>query len=242
MQQPIIGIIGGMGPMAGLDVHRKLIEATPANRDQDHLNIIHVALPSAIADRTAFLLMKTGENPAIGMITAAEKLVAAGATVIIVACNTAHAPPIWQQLSAYLAQQAPEVRLLSMVDAVCNALEKINTVDVKVAVLSTRATYQLGIYQKPLQARGIAVHALHQSQVEGVHEAIYHREWGIKVKNGIDCQRAITQIETIIAALVAQDVSHVLLACAELPLVIQSVQGAEAMDPAKAVIKALQNQ
>ncbi|WP_353845030.1 aspartate/glutamate racemase family protein, partial [Thermomicrobium sp.] len=51
-RRSIIGILGGMGPLATVDLYRKIIEATPAERDQDHLHVIIDADPS-IPDRTA---------------------------------------------------------------------------------------------------------------------------------------------------------------------------------------------
>ena len=35
-----IGVIGGMGPAATVDFFAKLLDATPAERDQDHLRVL----------------------------------------------------------------------------------------------------------------------------------------------------------------------------------------------------------
>jgi len=52
-----VGIIGGMGPEATLDLFYKIIKATPVKKDQDHIHIIIDNFPQ-IPDRTAFLLGK----------------------------------------------------------------------------------------------------------------------------------------------------------------------------------------
>jgi len=56
-----IGIIGGMGPEATLDLFRKILRNTPANKDQDHLHLI-IDNNTSIPDRTDYILGK-GENP-----------------------------------------------------------------------------------------------------------------------------------------------------------------------------------
>ncbi|HET7037665.1 MAG TPA: amino acid racemase, partial [Thermomicrobiaceae bacterium] len=85
----VIGILGGMGPLATADLYRKIIEVTPARTDQEHLHVIIDADPS-IPERTTALL-HGGEDPTPKLIAGARRLAAAGVDFIIVPCNTAHA-------------------------------------------------------------------------------------------------------------------------------------------------------
>ena len=62
--EPLLGILGGMGPQAGLDLAQKLIAATRADNDQDHVPFVLFSLPGSVADRTAYLLGVSGTNPA----------------------------------------------------------------------------------------------------------------------------------------------------------------------------------
>ncbi|MEG2936290.1 MAG: hypothetical protein RR844_07355 [Clostridium sp.] len=64
-----IGIIGGMGPMATIDLYRKIIEVTPAHSDMEHIHVI-IDSNTLIPDRTAYILGK-GKDPAIEMIRTA---------------------------------------------------------------------------------------------------------------------------------------------------------------------------
>ena len=57
MPEKIIGILGGMGPEATIDLFYKIIKFTPAEKDQDHLRIIIDNNPK-IPDRTAAILGK----------------------------------------------------------------------------------------------------------------------------------------------------------------------------------------
>ena len=71
-QDKRIGIVGGVGPHAGLDLTRKLFDHTRAETDQEHLPVMLYSFPDRIGERPAFLLGKTVDNPgeAIGDIMA----------------------------------------------------------------------------------------------------------------------------------------------------------------------------
>ena len=60
-----IGILGGMGPEATLDLYAKIIAATPAIRDQDHLRVVIDSNPK-VPDRTA-AIVAGGESPVPAM-------------------------------------------------------------------------------------------------------------------------------------------------------------------------------
>src|SRR5690606_23023618 len=87
--KPIVGILGGMGPLATADLYRKIIEVTPATRDQDHLHVIIDADPT-VPDRTQALL-HGAEDPTPWLVAGARRLESAGASFIVIPCNTAHA-------------------------------------------------------------------------------------------------------------------------------------------------------
>ncbi len=84
----ILGVLGGMGPLATVDFLQKLIEETPASRDQDHIPVIAYSVPQ-IPDRPLAILGK-GESPLPHMLEGIHTLKRAGAQAIAIACNTAH--------------------------------------------------------------------------------------------------------------------------------------------------------
>ncbi|GAH53208.1 unnamed protein product, partial [marine sediment metagenome] len=88
MPEKIIGILGGMGPEATVDLFHKIIKFTPAKKDQDHFRIIIDNNPK-IPDRTAAILGK-GEDPLPALQETARNLEKAGVDFIIIPCNTAH--------------------------------------------------------------------------------------------------------------------------------------------------------
>ena len=85
----VVGAVGGMGPAATAEAFRRIVAATPAQRDQDHLHVIIDSDP-LIPDRTRALL-HGGSDPRPRLIAAARRLEAAGAQVLCMPCNTAHA-------------------------------------------------------------------------------------------------------------------------------------------------------
>lgn len=87
--QPILGILGGMGPYATLDFIRNIYRVTPnITLDSDHIRIIsdiNVKIPS----RTRAVLLEE-ESPVQGMIESIEGLSLLGAAYVAVPCNSAH--------------------------------------------------------------------------------------------------------------------------------------------------------
>ena len=118
----MIGIVGGVGPLAGLDLQAKIVAQTAAGRDQEHLPVLSLSWPGPIPDRTEYLLGQVAENPAGALLAQLRLLAAAGASVAGIPCNTAHAPAIFDVVRAGLAAFDRPLRLLHMIDDVAAAL------------------------------------------------------------------------------------------------------------------------
>ena len=85
----VVGILGGMGPAATVDLVSKILAATDAARDQDHLHLIVDCNPKVPNRNEA--VDGTGPSPAPALVAMARRLEAAGADFLVMACNTAHA-------------------------------------------------------------------------------------------------------------------------------------------------------
>lgn len=140
----LLGVLGGMGPLATVDFLRKLIEETPARRDQDHVPVIVYSVPQ-IPDRPA-AITGNGESPLPHMLEGVRTLKHAGASAIAIACNTAH---YWYD--ELVAQGG--VPILHMADAACAAVNKTNIQ--RVGLLATDGTLAAGFYQARLKAHGL---------------------------------------------------------------------------------------
>jgi len=146
MAGKVIGILGGMGPLATAELFRRIVERTPAKRDQDHPRIIIYNNPK-IPDRTAYILGK-GEDPRPELIASAKKLESCGADFIIMPCNTAH----------YFAediQRAIKIPLVSMIEETAERIKEMGMK--KVGLLATDGTVKGLIYHRALLKRGIKV-------------------------------------------------------------------------------------
>ncbi len=137
----IIGILGGMGPEATLDCFGKIIKNTPAKTDLEHLRVIMDSNPR-IPDRIAAIL-GDGESPVPALIEGCRGLKKAGADFIIIPCVTVH---------FFLPQIQAEspLPILSIIDAVAEAIRQDFPETKTVGLLGTVATVESGLFQKRL--------------------------------------------------------------------------------------------
>lgn len=142
MTRKRLGILGGMGPLATVDFLQKLIEETPAGRDQDHIPVIAYSVPQ-IPDRPA-AITGNGESPLPHMLEGIQTLKRAGANAVAIACNTAH---YWHD---DLVRQGG-LPILHIADAACAALPPNNIQ--RVGLLATQGTLAAGFYQSRFRER-----------------------------------------------------------------------------------------
>ena len=165
----VIGILGGMGPLATAELFRRIVEKTPAKRDQEHPRIIIYNDPK-IPDRTAFILGK-GEDPRPALVEGARKLESWGVDFIIMPCNTAH-------FFAEDIRRAIKVPLVSMVDATAERIAGMGLK--KVGLLATDGTIKGLVYHRSLLRRGIGIAVPDEEDQELVMKGIYD---GVKAGN-----------------------------------------------------------
>lgn len=200
----MLGILGGMGPLATVDFMTKVIRNTPASYDQDHIEMI-VSVATKIPDRTRAIL-EQGEDPFPLMRKAAHDLVEAGATLIAIPCNTAH---FWYDA----LQKEVSVPIIHVVDAFAEALPPSSRQGSTVGILATDGTIQAEIYQKRLEQRGIRCLSPDKDGQADVMAAIRH------VKAG-DIPTATGILERQAERLVERGCAAVAMACTEIPLAL----------------------
>ena len=144
MSKKVIGILGGMGPLATADLFQKITLHTVAACDQAHPRVC-IDSNTDIADRTAALL-HGGEDPVPEMIKSAKRLESIGADFLIMPCNTAH--NYYEQVC-----EAVTIPVLHMIALTRDALKARG---VKCAgLLATDGTVQTGIYQRTFEQSGV---------------------------------------------------------------------------------------
>ena len=153
----VIGIAGGMGPQAGVALMNSLLAHTNAATDQDHLPAILMSFPGEVVDRTEFLEGQTSVNPAYSIARIITRLEMAGASVIGIACNTSHAPAIYNTVIDELQQKNSAAAILHMPYEVCAYIRQQYPRVQRVGVMVTNGTYRCGVYQDLLQSMGYEV-------------------------------------------------------------------------------------
>lgn len=146
MRKQVIGILGGMGPLATVDLFEKITSHTAADCDQGHPRVC-IDSNTSIPDRTAALLAG-GEDPTAELVKSARRLASIGAELLIMPCNTAHC-------FFDAVQRSVDVPLLNMIAVTREAL-KARGIHCA-GLLATDGTVQSGIYQRTFDGSGIAL-------------------------------------------------------------------------------------
>ena len=179
MNRKTIGILGGMGPEATLDCFGKIIKNTPADKDQDHLRVVIDSNP-AVPDRTAAIIGE-GESPVPVMAAGCRALQQIGADFIIIPCVSAHV--FLDEL-----QQEIELPILSIFDAVAEAITRDYPAIKKVGLLGTTGTVRSGLFQQRIAREGIQTLVPEETLQERIMQAIYD----IKSSRPRRCRSEIT--------------------------------------------------
>lgn len=229
----MIGIVSGAGPLAGLDVAKKIIEQTIVYKDQDHLPVLLFSLPDEIPDRTEFLLGRIDENPGAAIGDIFLRLEKAGAVLAAIACNTAHAQPIFQEVSARLVKENSHLVVLNIIDETVAYIADRFAEGTSIGILSTRGTHQQKLYKTPIESIGYQVLEPDEGGLHVVHNAIADPHYGIKADPDFAKGKVIDHLESIMDSLIDQGAEALLLGCTELPLAIttQSYKGIPIIDP-----------
>lgn len=241
-QDNIIGVIGGMGPYAGIDLVRKIFDLTEATTDQDHLPVALLSFPGWIRDRSAFLAEMEGDNPADAIFEIAMRLDEAGAVVLGIPCNTAHAPPIFDVLEQKLAEAGSTLRLLHMIRETASHLRATAQGIERIGILSTLAVYRLRLYRDVLAGEGFQPVIPDENVQENiVNRTIFDPSYGIKAQAHPVSQIARQSLLSAIQHLEKKGAQAVVLGCTELPLAIPEVEidSIPIIDPTEVLARAL---
>ncbi len=195
----LVGVLGGMGPLATVDFMQKVIDATPAERDQDHVPMVIYSVPQ-IPDRVSAIIAGTDE-PFPAILAGLRTLERAGAELIVMPCNTAHA---WfDRLAASI-----DCRILHMADAVRS---RVDDRPETIGLMATRGTIRAGFYQRYLQSDQRRV-LLPSEAIQATIDA------AIAAVKSNDIANAQRHMSSGARALVDQGATRLLLACTELPI------------------------
>lgn len=204
-----IGIIGGMGPAATIDLYKKMVDQTPAEKDQDHIHVIIDSYPQ-IEDRTGYIL-HGGKNPAPRLVESAMRLEAAGADALIMPCNTAH----------YFAkdiESAVNIPLIHIVRCSAEAIKNNYPETKKIGLIATTGTIKAGVYGNILKEYGFETINLPEAVENNIMDCIYK---GVKAGKTEEYSKLFQQCVDEITDLGAD---LLIEGCTEIPLLMPYVK------------------
>jgi aspartate racemase len=213
----IVGILGGMGPEATVELMRRVVAVTPAADDEDHIRMLVEHNPK-VPSRIKALIEGTGESPAPVLIDMARRLERAGASVLAMPCNTAHG-------YAREIAGAVEIPLLDMIALAAERISRMVLEHRRVGMLASSAVRSLGLYEKALAPFGIeTVYPGDQSAVMDIIKAVKRGDTGERQRRGL---------VSVAEELEGKRADLLLIACTELSVL------ADSLDDGIAVLDAL---
>lgn len=225
----VIGILGGMGPQATIDLYQKVLNFTSATRDQDHLQVLIWSDPH-IPDRTAAIL-HGGADPSDALARGAAKLVQAGAECIGMPCNTAH------YFLEAVRSGARGVPVLDMIELTAMAANERLGAHAAVAVTATEATIATQLYERALVARGLRPIVPADGEQDTINDLIFGPK-GVKAGFVDDDNRL--RYQAVCLRLMQSGAQGVIAACTELPLLAEPASSLlPVIDPTAILAKAL---
>lgn len=205
-EKKLLGIIGGLGPMAGVCLCEQIVLHTEAKRDQDHIDFL-LSSRASIPDRTAFIVGKSDESPLPALITEVKRLTAAGAEVIAIPCNSSHYfyDEIAKETGATIIHMPRETA------SFCRYLGLK-----KVGVLATEGSVRAGIYREALARCGVEYMTCSEEDQKFISATIYEH---LKQGREPDYERFLE----ISRGLIDAGCEAVILGCTELSCIEREI-------------------
>ncbi len=213
MSEKIVGIIGGMGPEATLDLMARIIRATPALDDCDHIRMIVDNNPK-VPSRIKALIEGTGESPGPCLAEMGQKLEAWGADFLAMPCNTAH----------YYhgeIQAAVRIPVLNMIDLTVKQVVRDRPGIKNAGLLASPAVKRTGLFSKSFRKFGVALLYPQSELQESLLNCIK------KVKTGLHGAEEKQLVARAAQNLSEQGAEVLVIACTELSLIVEELSTAD---------------
>ncbi|HEY4372955.1 MAG TPA: amino acid racemase [Burkholderiales bacterium] len=203
----MLGVLGGMGPLATADFMAKVAAATPAARDQEHIPVVAWSVPQ-IPERIPAIL-GNGPSPLPAMLAGVRALRSVGAEAVAIACNTAH---YWYD---DLINEGG-VPILHIADAALAEACRRAPGGRRIGLLATSGTIAAGFYQSRFRREGYETLLPDSTDQDLLHQAIY------AVKSN-DLATAARLAEPVARDLLEAGADVIVAGCTELPLVLTGI-------------------
>lgn len=209
MARKILGILGGMGPEATVDFMEKIIKATPATDDYDHIHMLvdnNPQIPSRVE-----AILGSGESPAPVLIKMARNLEKWGADFLAIPCNTAH----FYYDDVKNAVNIPVLNMIKITrDRVLREISNIK----KVGLLASTAVIITKLYHNIFNEDNIEIIIPEDNMQKRVMGIIF------AVKANKCTEKEVQDFQEIINHLRHKGVEAIIIACTELSVLLKEIK------------------
>ncbi len=202
----MIGVLGGIGPLATVHFLERVVRLTDAARDQDHVDLV-VLQHAGVPDRTDFLLGRSTDDPGPVLVEDVRRLERLGVSAVVLTCNTADA--FRPQLVDAVGVPVVSIVERTVMAAAARLARPGGAASGRVGVLATDGTVAVGVYRDELGRHGLEQVLPSPGAQAQVTEVIYGQ-----VKRGLPSDGGA--LRTVIDDLRAAGAEIVVLGCTEL--------------------------
>lgn len=200
-KSPLLGVLGGLGPLSTVYFCELLTRHTKAACDADHIDML-ISSRASTPDRTAFILGTSDADPLPIMLEEAHRLERAGAELLVIPCNTAH----------YFYDGLANDCSVPILNIISETIAHLSSLGIRrFGLLATDGTVHSGSYQRLCAAKGLECRTPNAADQAIVTSIIYDR---IKQNKPVD-QTAFLQVAD---RLRSEGCERLVLGCTELSL------------------------
>ncbi len=199
----LAGVIGGMGPDATVDFMARVLKATPAEIDQDHVRLLVDQNPK-IPNRQRAIL-DGSESPGPTLAAIAARLEACDCDFLVMPCNTAH-------VFADDIRRATSIPLVSIIDVTMDRVGDAGAE--KVGLMASRGCLASRVYEDAVESAGLTTISQTADEVDELTELI------AEIKTGNHGNNIRERMRLLANALEARGAETIILGCTEIPIVL----------------------
>ena len=206
MAKNILGVIGGLGPMATAYFMMLVTDMTKASKDQEHIKSVVLMRPET-PDRTGFILGNSNENPLPSLIKMEDDVCLLGAKVLAMPCITAH---YFQKELIENLKTKDDVVLIDGITQTAIYLKENNITSC--GIMATDGTINSKLFQNKFNEFGIKSITPNENDQKMVMSFIYDN---VKAGKSVD----VNEFNKVAKHLKDEGAQVILLGCTELSMI-----------------------
>ena len=210
LPQEVIGVVGGFGSYATLNFFERLLESFPAEKEWERPRILidnYCTLPSRVR---GILYDENKKEIIMGITQSINNLMNAGATKIIIACNTAH----YFLNDVYKNNPKSKNIIINIIEELAIHLNNINIEEI--SLIATEGTILSKIYHETFKKYNIKINTPTEKEFYKMRELIEIVKQNKEITHEIKTD--------FINLIKEQKDKSIILGCTEFPILYKSVE------------------